>query len=157
VNPAHLETQTLLAASRYMQDDRPGYEGFRAAVLKIHPHYGDFFSEVGDYAVKEHRYQDAIDLNSQAIALQPDNERALVALGSGSLRMGQEAKGLEKLRKAWDLDPFNVMNYNLLTLFEEVIPKNYETVTRGDFRFRFNKKERPVLELCVPDLIQRAW
>src|SRR5262249_38086408 len=54
-------------------------------------------------------------------------------------------------------DPFNVMNYNLLTLFEEVIPKNYETVTRGDFRFRFNKKERPVLELCVPDLIQRAW
>jgi tetratricopeptide (TPR) repeat protein len=159
INPNHLEAQTLLAASRYLQDDRAGFEAIRASVLKIHPHYGDFFAGVSEYVVKQHRYQDAIDLNQQAISLAPDNERALVALGTGYLRMGMatEEKGLAQLRKAWHRDPFNVMNYNLLTLFEEVIPKNYETVSSGNFRFRFNKKEKPVLATYVPALVQQCW
>src|SRR5207248_7986482 len=42
-NPSHLDAQALLAASRYLQDDRAGYEKVRAAVLKISPHRGDFF------------------------------------------------------------------------------------------------------------------
>src|SRR5262249_18751219 len=124
---------------------------------KISPHRGDFFVTVGAYAEKQHRYQDTVDLDRQAVSLEPDNERALVALGSGLLRSGREAEGLANLRKAWDRDPFNVMTYNLLTLFEEVLPKQYDTLDSPPFRFRMNKKERPVLSLYVPDLIRRAW
>src|SRR5205823_952582 len=78
MNAAHLEAQTLLAASRYLQDDRTGYETLRKAVLKQNPRYGDFYVQVSEYAVKEHRYREAVDLNNQAIATDPDNERALV-------------------------------------------------------------------------------
>ncbi len=158
VNPADLEAQALFAASRYLQDDTPGYEQLRAAVLKQNPRCGDFYLTVSEHAVKQHRYQAAIDLLTKAVAVEPDNPAALLALGTGYLRLvGHDEQGLEALRKAWDLDPFSVMNYNTLTLFEEVIPKQYEVVTSGPFRFRFNKKEKPLLALYVPDLVQRAW
>jgi tetratricopeptide (TPR) repeat protein len=159
VDPTHLEAQAMLAASRYLQDDAAGYERLRAAVLKLNPQYGDFYVIVSDYGVKQHRYQEAVDLNTRALALEPDNERALVALGAGYLRLGDahEEKGLAQLRKAWSRDPFDVMNFNLLALFEEVIPKEYESFTAAPFHFRMNKKEKPVLALYVPSLMQRAW
>ena len=44
------------------------------------------------------------------------------------LRLGDETAGLDALRRAWKRDPYDVRTYNLLNLYEKVIPARYTTV-----------------------------
>ena len=53
--------------------------------------------------------------------------RLLTSLGNTLLRLGEEDEGLALLRRAWDRDPYDVRTYNLLNLFEKVIPARYVT------------------------------
>ena len=52
------------------------------------------------------------------------------------LRLGDEAAGLDTLRRAWKRDPYDVRTYNLLNLFEKVIPARYTTIASAHLRFR---------------------
>jgi tetratricopeptide (TPR) repeat protein len=159
INPVDLEAVTLLASSRYLQDDTAGYEAQRQKVLKQNPRFSDFYFLVGELAIRHHRYMDAVKLNRQAIALDPKNANALSALGTNMLRAGltNDAEALKYLNQAFDIDGFNVRTFNTLQLYEEVIAKEYETVPGGIFTYRFNKKEKPLLARYVPPLMQRAW
>jgi len=159
VNPADLESLTLLAASRLLQDDKPGYEALRARVLKQNPRYAGFYFEVGEILVRQHWYAEAAALNRQAVALDPKNANALAALATGLLREGtaHEAEALKLLDQAFQQDGFNVRTFNTLNLYEEVIGKEYETFPSGPFVYRFNKKERPLLNRYVPARLQAAW
>lgn len=159
VDPVDLEALALLGASRYLQDDLPGYEAQKAKALKQNPKYGDFYFEVGELAVRHHRYADAVKLNREALAVDPKNGNALSALGTNLLRLGigREPEALKVMEQAFEADGFNVRTFNTLKLYEEVIAKEYETVPSGLFTFRFNKKERPLLMRYTPALMQRAW
>ncbi|HTE19683.1 MAG TPA: tetratricopeptide repeat protein, partial [Armatimonadota bacterium] len=159
VNPVDLQALALLAASRYLQDDLPGYAAHKAKALKQNPLSADFYFLVGELAVRHHRYADGVKLAREAVALDPKNGNALAALGTNLLRLGtaREAEGLKALRDAFERDAFNVRTFNSLNLFEEVIAKEYETLPGSVFTFRFNKKERPLLERYVPQSLQTAW
>lgn len=159
INPNSLETLALLAASRYLQNDTPGFEAAKARALKQNPADSDLFFVIGELAVRHHRYADGVKLYQEAVRLDPKNASALAALGSNLLRLGmaKEPEGLKALKQAWELDNFNVRTLNVLNLYDEVIAKEYETVPDGLFIYRFNKKERPVLMRYVPGLMQRSW
>ncbi len=158
-NPADLDALAHLAASKFLQEDTSGYEEARGRALKENPRFSDFYFIVGELAVRQHRYEDAVRLNRQAIALDPRNANALAALATNLMRRGiaGEAEALKLLEQAFKLDGFNVRTFNTLNLYEEVIAKEYVTVDAGAYRFRFEKKERPLLERYVPGLMQRAW
>src|SRR5207247_9831759 len=111
----------------------------------------------GGQTGRQHRHQAGNALYEKALAIDPEDAAAHAALGIGLLRVTEEEKGLEHLRKAFDRDPFNVRTANMLKLFEEIIPRDYEVMTAGPLRIRVNKKERPLLERYVPALVQRAW
>jgi len=64
---------------------------------------------------------------------------------SNWLRLGEDQKGLEALRQAWKRNPYNVRTYNLLQLFEDVIPNEYVLVEGTPFRFPRHQGEQPVL------------
>lgn len=159
VNPASLEALTLLGASRYLQDDMRGYETARDRALQLHPRYAEFYHGVGELAARHHRYSDTVALNRQAVALDPKHAAALSALAINLLREGvpAEKEALELLRRSFERDAFNVRTFNTLKLFEEVIPADYETFEVGDFYYRVNKKERPLLERFVPRVIGDGW
>ncbi len=159
INPAHLETRALLGASRYLQEDTPGYEAQKQAVLKGNPRASGFFFLVGELAIRQHRYAEAAALNREALALNPGDADALAALGMTLLRLapGNDAEALKVLQQAFDADNFNARTFNLLRLYEDVLPKSYDSLTVGPFFYRFPKAERPLLERYVPPAIQRAW
>lgn len=162
VNPVDLDSLTLLAASRYLQEDTAGYEAQRQKVLKQNPLFSDFYFQVGELAVRQHRYAEAAGLNRQAIKLDPKNANALAALGTNLLRMNisHEAEGLKMIDQAFQLDGFNVRTFNTLNLYEDVIQKQYLTIPAGPggvFTMRFNKTEAPLLARYVPRLMRGAW
>ncbi|MCC2669496.1 MAG: repeat-containing protein [Armatimonadetes bacterium] len=159
VNPNDLTALSLFAASRYLQDDTPGYDAYRLRALKQNPKFGDFYFIVGELAVRHHRYADAVGLSRQAIAIDPKNGNALAALGTNLLRLGiaREPEALKAIELAFKVDPFNVRTFNTLQLYEEVISKDYETVPGEFFIYRFSKKEKPLLARYVPPLMKASW
>ena len=165
VNPNDLHAHALVATIAYIGDDKPGYEAAVKKALSINAKFAEVYHTVATFAVKDHRYADAIGLETQAITLRPDYYVAMAELASNYLRMGDEVKGRELLGKAFKGDGFNVRAYNLLNLYEDVIDKDYEfavwppasTKKPTLFRFRMQKSERPLLLPYVGPLVEKAF
>lgn len=157
VNPNDLVAHSMLAAIAYLRDDQAAFEAAKKKVFSVNPKFARFYHIVADFAVKAHRYREAIALEEEALKLDPRYHVALEAIGTGYLRLGDEKKGLEYLNKAWERDSFNVRTYNILNLFEDVIPRDYVFTQSTHFRFRMLKSEQKVLERYVPRLMERAY
>ena len=72
--------------------------------------------------VRHRRYEDAREVAADGVEREGTHARLLTSLGNTLLRLGEEDAGLAMLRRAWDRDPYDVRTYNLLNLFEKVIP-----------------------------------
>ncbi len=157
-NPNNAEAHSLLATIHWLRDDLAAYETVKKQVFAINPRFARFYHIVADFAVKEHRYREAIALEEEAIKVDPKYYVALAAIGSGYLRLGEEDKGLKYLNEAFDLDKFNVRTYNILNLFEDSIPKDYVVFTIGkNFKFRMVKEEKAALERYIPRSMDKAF
>lgn len=157
INPEDLGARTIVGAVAFLRDDARGYQAERDHVLKTNPRAWEFFHGIAELCVREHRYDEANALEQEALKIEPKSWVALAAIGSNWLRLGEDQKGLEALREAWKRDPYNVRTYNLLQLFEDVIPKEYVLVPGTPFRFRVTKREEPVLLHYVRPLVEREY
>lgn len=157
VNPMSFEGRALLATVHWLRDDHQAYEAERKRVFAANPGFARFYHIVARSAVREHRYQEAIALEQQAVDVDPAYHEAMQALGTGYLRLGDEEQGLEWLRKAWEGDEYNVRTYNVLELFENEIPKQYTFVQGKNFRFRYPNQEMDILQRYVTPLLDRAF
>jgi tetratricopeptide (TPR) repeat protein len=170
VDPEDVAARTIVGAVAFLRDDQKGYEAERDHVLATNPHAWEFFHGVAELCVKEHRYVEANALEAEALKIEPKSWVALAAIGNNWLRLGNDQKGLDALQEAWKRDPYNVRTYNLLQLFEDVIPKEYVLVdpdgatlrdapsgTRKPFRFRVTKREEPVLLHYVKPMVEREY
>ncbi len=157
VNPNEVEARAMVATIAWLRDDQKTYEKEKQAVFKVNPTYAEFFHIVARSAVREHRYKQAIELEEAAVKIDPQYYVAMQAIGSGYLRLGQEKRGVEWLLRAWEGDGYNVRTHNLLELFEEVIPKQYEFSSSKHFKLRYHKDERKLLERYVEPLLEKAY
>ena len=155
-NPRHLVALSVLAASFYLRDDPGSFARTQAKVLGYNPKFTQFFRIVVRHAVRHHRYEEAIGLSKKAVAIDPHDWTSLADLGTNYLRMGEEKKGLDALRRAWKGDRFNVRTFNLLNLFEDVVARQYTFVSSKNFRLRVHKDEKDVLARTVLPLLERA-
>ncbi len=157
VDPEHLEGHALRATIHWILDDNPAYEKRKALVMKINPKFARFFHIVARSAQREHRYKRAVDLELEAIKLKPDYYEAMQSVGSGYLRLGEEKEGIKWLEKAFKGDPYNVRTFNLLNLFDDTIPNDYEFIKVGDLRFRYHKEEKALLRHVVEPFLVDAY
>ena len=86
-----------------------------------------------------------------------DNARCLSVLGTTLLRLGEEPAGLDVLRRAWKRDPYDARTYNLLNLFEKVIPARYITIDTKHLRFRVEPAARPAIESVVGPFLEETY
>ncbi len=156
-NPNHLWALSVLGASQFLRDDGKAFERTRDRVLKLNPRYTRFFHDVVSLGVRQHRYAESIELSKQAIKIDPEDWYSLADLGTNYLRMGEDAKGLDFLRKAWKGDPFNVQNFNLLNLFEDVLAKEYTFFDSKHFRLRVHKEYVAKMRRVVVPLLEKAY
>ena len=157
VNPRDLDALSMMAASHFLRDDDAGFKKIKARVLKLNPRYTRLFHTVVELGVRHHRYREAIDLGKEAIAIDPNDWYSLADLGTNYLRLGDEKNGLAYLKQAWKGDPFNVRNYNLLNLFDDVVAKEYTFISSKHFRLRVHKEEQGLVKRVVVPLLEKAY
>ncbi|MEB2311203.1 MAG: tetratricopeptide repeat protein [Sorangiineae bacterium] len=157
VNPRSLTLLSLRAAVRFLADDPAGFEAAKRAVLALNGEYSRMYVIIAEYADWEHRYDAIVSMMREAVRLAPDDAKALALLGLNSIRAGDEAGGLDALRRAFQKDPFNVRVYNTLNLYEKTIPREYLSQSGKHFTYRFRKDEALVLERYVPALLELEW
>ncbi len=155
-NPRDLELLSMKATIRFLAEDPKGFEAAVEKVQSLSPGNTEVFRIVGEYAEWEHRYPDIEKLMRRAVRLDREDGRARSLLGLTLVRSGSDAAGLVELRRAFDLDPYNVRVLNTLNLYEETIPKEYVETRQGPFALRFPKDEAPLLERYVPQLLEQA-
>lgn len=156
VNPRHLQLLSMRAAIHFLAEDPQGFERIVDQVMALSPGYSELFRVVGHYAEWEHRYPDIEKLMRRAVRMDREDGRARALLGLTLVRSGSDAAGILELRRAFELDPFNVRVLNTLDLYEKIIPENYVETTEGPFRFRFPKAEADLLGRYVPALLEDA-
>ena len=128
----------------------------RRSISAVHPHDGGFFAFVAEALSRQRRYEEARLVAADGVAADPDDAGCLSVLATTLLRLGDETAGLETLRRAWKRDPYNLRTYNLLDLYEKVIPARYVTVASAHLRFRVEPAARTAItEVVAPFLEER--
>ena len=154
VNPSSLEALALLAAITYVEDRPKDFEAEVAKALAVAPKYGEVYRASGELAAHNYRFDEAVELTRRALALDPDNPRALADLGTHLLRTGDETGARAALEASFKLDPFNVSTFNQLGMLDTV--DKFETFRDGDLIVRLHKDEAAVLKEYAIDLSRKA-
>ncbi|HEY6080054.1 MAG TPA: tetratricopeptide repeat protein, partial [Polyangiaceae bacterium] len=156
-NRRDLPLLSMRATVRFLSEDEPGFQRQKAEILRLNPEYSRMYSIVGEFADWEHRYDEIVLLMKEAVALDTKDAKAHAELGFNLIRAGNDPDGVAALGSSFRLDPYNVRVFNTLEMYEQVIAKNYVTVSHPRFAIRYNKSERELLERYVPQLMERAF
>jgi predicted Zn-dependent protease len=156
-NPRDLPLLSMRAAVRFLAEDARGFEAQKAAVLRLNPEYSRLYSIVGEFADWEHRYDEIVELMKQAVALDAKDAKAEAELGFNLIRSGNDADGVAALDRSFHMDRYNVRVFNTLEMYEQVIAKDYVSVSYPRFTIRYRKQERELLDRYVPALLGRAF
>ncbi|HVV52868.1 MAG TPA: hypothetical protein VHO06_24620, partial [Polyangia bacterium] len=155
-NPRDPGAARVEAAVATILDDPAAFARARDVDLGVHPRDGRFFAFVAEALSRERRYEDARAVAAEGVAADPDDAGCLAVLATTELYLGDEAAGLDALRKAWKRDPYNLRTYNLLDLYEKVIPTRYVMVSSAHLRFRVEPAARAAItEVVAPYLEER--
>jgi len=155
-NPRDPGAARVEGAVAFILDDRAAFERAREVDLAVHPHDGRFFAFVAEALSRQRRYEDARVVAADGVAADPDDAGCLAVLATTELYLGDEAAGLDTLRRAWKRDPYNLRTYNLLDLYEKVIPARYVMVSSAHLRFRVEPAARTAItEVVAPFLEER--
>ncbi len=157
VNPRDRGAARVEAAAARLLDDAAGFGRARDQDLAVHPRDGQFFAFVAEALARQRRYEDARDVAADGVAADPEDAACQSVLGVSLLRLGDEETGLAALRRAWKRDPYDQRTYNLLNLYEKVIPSDYVTVATAHLRFRVPLAGRAAAEQVVGPFLEARY
>ncbi len=156
-NPVDPGASRVAAAAAMLLDDAATYARERDRHLAAHARDGDLFAFVAEALERQRRYDEARAVAEEGLRVDADNARCLATLATTLLRLGDEARGLETLRRAWKIDPYDARTYNLLNLFEKIIPARYTTVATAHLRFRVEPATKPAIEAVVAPFLEETY
>jgi tetratricopeptide (TPR) repeat protein len=149
VNEADLDARSLLAAIAYVRTGRQAFDAEARRVLAINPGYGEVYRVAADLAARNYRFDEAVALAREAVALDPTNTHAFADLGLHLMRTGDETDARKTLERAFKDDAFNRVTKNLLDLLDKL--DKFDVVPDGDITFKFQADETAVLrEYAIP-------
>lgn len=155
LRPKDLDALTLKATVQYLANDQDTFKQTQSQLLSLSPKNADFFVAVADYGVRAHRYVEALSLYRDALKLNPEHSGALLGLGIGLSRTGEEDEAYALLQRAFDADPYNVRAYNMVELYEKTMPE-YEFTLYDGFKVRAHKDQREMINLLVAPVVKDA-
>jgi tetratricopeptide (TPR) repeat protein len=153
-NPSVPAAHALSAAIAWLADDQAGYEQAVRRALAINPSWGEVYRVVAEYAADHYRFEEAAALARRAVALDERNALAWADLGKHLLRTGDEAEARTALDRAFDLDPFNQITFNLLGMLDTL--DTFEVVEADNLIVKLHPDEAPVMRRQVVPLAAEA-
>jgi tetratricopeptide (TPR) repeat protein len=154
INPSSLDALALRGAIAYLEGRLDDFGREVAAIDVINPSFGDAFRVAGDLAARNYRFDEAVELTRRAIEREPDNTRAHADLGMHLLRTGDEPGARVALEAAFEVDPFDQITFNLLSMMDRL--DTFQTIEEDPFVVRFHPDELPVLREYALPLAHRA-
>lgn len=155
-NPHDPGAAWLAAARARLLDDQGSYQRERDAHAAVHPSDGDFFAAVADVLIRHRRIDDARAVAEEGVAADPDNARAQSTLATTLLRLGNDQAGVDALRRAWKRDPYDARTFNLLELYDKVIP-GMQTFATRNLEFRVDPAARAAVERVVAPFLEETY
>jgi tetratricopeptide (TPR) repeat protein len=149
-----VEEAALRAAVAYARNDLAGIETAAARVRAIDATSALAYRRAGQQAARAYRFEDAAELARKAVAIDPDDPYAQFDLGLYLTRTGDEKAARVALERSWDLDRSSPLTKNLLDVLDRI--DTFETVTHGEFIFKFPKNEAAVLRTYALPLADEA-
>jgi tetratricopeptide (TPR) repeat protein len=114
-----------------------------AEVNAQNPHAGEFYNAAGDALDKLRRYPAAQAFYQAAIDRLPQLVAPYGQLGLIQMRLADEAAAERTLKRAFDIDPFNVRVSNTLQVLD--VLSAYATIETDHFIFKFDRGADEVL------------
>ena len=143
------------AALAYADGRTADVETWIAKALAVDPMYGRGYRILGEQAARLYRFDDAVVFAKRAVDLDPDDPDSDADYGTYLMRTGDEKAARVALERAFKADPFNQDTYNLLASLDVV--DTFETVTSGEFIFKFAKDDADVLKAYALPLADLAY
>ena len=150
-----VEGLSVLAASRYLQGDRAGFDELKRRALAQNPKEADFFVNMAEAAARNRLYAQAVDFAREGVTADSTAWRAYGVLGMNQLRIGAMDEGKKNLDRAFAGDPYDVWIKNTLDLLDTF--KDYTETTSPRFRFVVDSKESALLSTYLRDLAEDAY
>jgi tetratricopeptide (TPR) repeat protein len=154
INAASPRAHAMLAGLAYVDGRQPEHEQELARAKAANPADTEVYRIVADVLARNYRFDEAATIVRQAIAIDADDAESQAMLGLDLLRTGDEAGARTALDRAFKLDPYNVVTYNLLSLLDTL--DKFTTIRDGDLTIRLSTDEAPVLKPYVVPLAHKA-
>ncbi|HEY7510317.1 MAG TPA: tetratricopeptide repeat protein [Vicinamibacteria bacterium] len=155
LNPVSQPALAVLAAARYLQEDKAGFEEAKKRALLANARNAEFYNTVAEVCVRNRLYAEAVEFAAQAVALDPRSWRGFGILGLNQLRVGRIEAGRKNLDASFAGDPYNVWIKNTLDLLD-TLPQYVETRT-PHFALVVHGKESALLAPYVAELAEEAY
>lgn len=153
-NPSQLDARALSAAIAYVRGDRAAFDVEAKKALAINPAYGEVYREAAQLSARNYRFDEAVSLAREAVALDPTNARAHAELGMHQMRTGDEAQARQSLDRAFQIDPYDKVTWNLLALLDKL--DKFVEIREGDIILKLDPEEAPILREYAMPLAQEA-
>ncbi len=145
----------LQAVLCYMRGDASGYAEAEKTVLSLNPTCGRLYYTMAESLVSRRKYQEAVDFNRKAIALEPELWAAHASLGMNLMRVGDLEQGRREIERAFEGDPFNIWAFNTLGLLDSM--EKFSRLQSEHFSFLLAQEDKPVLGPYAPKLAEEAY
>ena len=153
-NPSQLDAVALSAAIKYVRGDRPGFDAEVKRALAINPTFGEIYRAAAELSARNYRFDEAVALAKQATTLDPTNARAHAELGMHLMRTGDEKEARLALNRAFAIDAYDAVTYNLLALLDNL--DKFVEIREGDIILKLHPDEAAVMREYAMPLAQEA-
>jgi tetratricopeptide (TPR) repeat protein len=150
-----VEAMSVLAAAKYLQGDRAGFDALKRRALSYNPKEAEFFTNLAEAAARNRLYSRAVDFAREGVVADSTSWRAYGVLGMNQLRVGAMDEGKKNLDRAFAGDPYDVWIKNTLDLLDTF--KDYRETTSPRFHFVIDGKESELLSTYLRELAESAY
>lgn len=139
VNPLWPEAWACRAAIAHLTNDPRGEIAYRDAALAHWKSNAKVDHLIGRLLSQHYRFSEGAAYQYRSLLIDPDYIAAKRQLAQDLLRLGDEADGWDLANAAYEQDQYNVANFNLLELHDEL--KKFVTLQDESFILRMDRRE----------------
>jgi len=154
VNVHQSDAWSLLAVIAHLRGHREIEKLMRAAALSTWGENPEVDHLIGRKLSQNYRFAEGAAYQRQALTFDPAHPGANFQLAEDLLRLGEDAVGWELAKTVAKDDPYNVVAYNLVTLYDRL--QKFATFNGEGIVVRMEPREAAIYGQRVIDLLSRA-
>lgn len=154
VNPHEPRAWAMLAVMAHVDGDYAIEKLMRAAALSTWPKNPAVDHLIGRKLSDKYRFQEGSEYQQRALSFAPKHAAANFQLSQDLLRLGFDDVGWALAKKVQSDDPYNVVAFNLVSLYDRL--QGFSDLQRDGILVRMEPKEARIYGEAVLDLLTEA-